>query len=628
MAEGKKPQKNENAIRIRSELRAKTREWMEKYPDTVLPKAPDGNGVEYLIDWFEGVPIVVRLTMGAGSGGKQTVTRLFAAFEMTDLFRDIENDEESRRILFWKKGNKKGIRRQEAIILSGDGDREKVKECSKKSMYIDHIPEFLSAIQIPMGGAKPMFSYPGHYTIDDEPYFVGIDGEVYCSDKNHHGILHPAMVAKAAHTKGTLEGWKEAISYMSQFKADHLNLAPVMGLASPLIAFLGLPNCIVTLVGQSTGGKTTAQVVAGSCWGKANIEVADETATVVSMDGTVGALREMAAINNGHGVHFDELRAMGTRQDLQGFIMGMSSGSTRGRLERDNNKFRLSDQRKFHSLVTISSETDIESLIVQADQNGGTSTLLQGATARMIRIDIKAGDIPDFKTKFEAPLLSNYGYAGPMFVDAIYNLPKEERIALREKLISARAEIVKELCEDHGLEDKGTVKRIVSHFATLLVTAQFAQSREILPTDIDYDSLISDLFADYVKGADGVGTDVTRSNQDVAIERFDDQFVTNRGRLFMDLDDPDKFPANAEPKGFYKRDLRDATVTLYIPKNNLPKLVTGTTQDSFLKKMEDEGRLVRQAGNRTWRAIPGRGTTRNFRFDMSAIIADEDEQEE
>lgn len=139
-----------------------------------------------------------------------------------------------------------------------------------------------------------------------------------------------SAAVNACTQRGTLERWQRMVQ---QHLGTNAVVVFVLGLAfaGPLLRFFELPSLTFMLVGPSSVGKTTAQILAGSVWGGSLIETLNKSPHAFE----VAALRHRDTF-----LALDETQLLGKGQQnrvdsLIQLAFGLGSGDTREAIGRD-----------------------------------------------------------------------------------------------------------------------------------------------------------------------------------------------------------------------------------------------------------------------------------------------------
>jgi putative DNA primase/helicase len=140
-------------------------------------------------------------------------------------------------------------------------------------------------------------------------------------------------MAHRLRTAGTLEEWREGVSrYCS--KNSRLMFSVSCAAAAPLLHFVGEQSGGFHLVADTTVGKTTCLMVAGSFWGGGG-----QTGFVGSWLTTSNALENTAEWHNHVLLCLDELKLIDPEQASK-VAYSLSSGQSKGRMGRDTHAHR------------------------------------------------------------------------------------------------------------------------------------------------------------------------------------------------------------------------------------------------------------------------------------------------
>lgn len=193
-----------------------------------------------------------------------------------------------------------------------------------------------------------------------------------------------------------------------------LTLAVACALAGPLLSLVGVNGGGVHLVGDSSKGKTLAQLIAATVWG-------DPARFASSWDMTKGGLEIEASSRNDTVLILDEIKRANPKY-VQEMAYSLANGQGKATMNRD----RESRAKNYWRLLTISSGE--RSLSEHAAISGNAAHA--GAELRMV--DINAGTrahgafddthgmaAADFHRGLTMAANQHYGHLGPAFVERL-----------------------------------------------------------------------------------------------------------------------------------------------------------------------------------------------------------------
>jgi hypothetical protein len=233
---------------------------------------------------------------------------------------------------------------------------------------------------------------------------------------------------------GTLDGWKANVAA----RADN-NPLPMVAigtmLASPTIPFLPAgaeANTVLHLVGETSHGKTTTLQGGASVWGKgAKTDVAGSFLN--TWRSTANGIEALLIGERHIGVCLDELKTLDQRAALT-LAYDIAGGRRKARLNADGTARKTEEWEGF---ILSSGEAKLEE---HANSAGGRRREAADAGAGARFMDVPADAIfldlhghPDAKAFVEtlgAASMTDYGYAGPTFVEWLLDHPDDARSRL------------------------------------------------------------------------------------------------------------------------------------------------------------------------------------------------------
>lgn len=253
---------------------------------------------------------------------------------------------------------------------------------------------------------------------------------------------------------GSREKWFE----MWRQIADSLpmQLALVLGLSGSLLGILGedypdLQNLVVSLIGNSSSGKTTASTLAVSVAGQSR--PSRQGTLLRSLSATANALILMMSDNHGVPVVWDELNRY-KGHDLTSIVYDLSEGTSKMRVSKD---IQLRKVSAWQTTILITGEFGL--------LDGSVTAANDGLRTRLIELS----NVPFTRSSEEAEMVKNtamlnYGWLLPEFVRMI--MPQQE--AIREQF-QAYIAVAKKIMPKSRYRDRLSVR-----FGVLGLTADLA----------------------------------------------------------------------------------------------------------------------------------------------------------
>lgn len=218
-----------------------------------------------------------------------------------------------------------------------------------------------------------------------------------------------AELARAVHSKGTLEEWA---AYIAPLRKQSLYLQIVLAAAfsSVLISKVKTLPFVLHLWGGTGTGKTVALKVAASIWG-------NPEKYMLTLNGTTNALMGTAALLHDLPLLADELQTIKLDTNFQNqtydkLIMQLTEGKDRARLSQQST---LKEQKSWNNCFIFTGEEPI----TQSNSGGGTKN-------RVIELQCKEQIISVSKCNAVVHFIdSHYGNAGRAFIEHIASKPGE-----------------------------------------------------------------------------------------------------------------------------------------------------------------------------------------------------------
>ena len=216
-----------------------------------------------------------------------------------------------------------------------------------------------------------------------------------------------AELARAVHSKGTLEEWAEYIAPLRQNLYMRLILAA--SFASVLVERVAALPFVLHLWGGTGTGKTVALKVAASVWG-------NPEKYMLTLNGTTNALMGAAALLHDLPLLADELQTIKLDTNFQNqtydkLIMQLTEGKDRARMTQQST---LKEQKTWSNCFIFTGEEPI----TQSNSGGGTKN-------RVIELQCKEQIVSNGNAVVNF-IDSHYGNAGRALIEHIASKPAEK----------------------------------------------------------------------------------------------------------------------------------------------------------------------------------------------------------
>lgn len=212
-----------------------------------------------------------------------------------------------------------------------------------------------------------------------------------------------AELARAVHSKGTLEEWADYIAPLRK-QSLYLQIVLAAAFASVLISKVKTLPFVLHLWGGTGTGKTVALKVAASIWG-------NPEKYMLTLNGTTNALMGTAALLHDLPLLADELQTIKLDTNFQNYdklIMQLTEGKDRARLTQQST---LKEQKTWNNCFIFTGEEPI----TQSNSGGGTKN-------RVIELQCKEQIVSNGNAVVNF-IDSHYGSAGRAFIEHIASKP-------------------------------------------------------------------------------------------------------------------------------------------------------------------------------------------------------------
>ena len=263
---------------------------------------------------------------------------------------------------------------------------------------------------------------------------------------------------------GDLEHWQRLVAAQC-LGNPVLTLAIGCALAGPLLSLIGVNGGGVHLVGDSSSGKSLAQLIGASVWGNPGVFAA-------SWDMSKGGLEIEAASRNDTLLSLDEIKRADPRR-VQEMAYALANGVGKGTMTRE----REGRAKLSWRLLTLSSGE--RSLSEHAAIGGNPAHA--GAELRMV--DVNAGTRTfrafdelhgmtgeDFHRALTVAAGRHFGHLGPAFVERL--ISGDDRQGLLEAFAKVRAQFMVENAQ---------AGRVADRFAAIALAGEMATEYALLP---------------------------------------------------------------------------------------------------------------------------------------------------
>ena len=221
-------------------------------------------------------------------------------------------------------------------------------------------------------------------------------------------------------------------------------IALAASFSSIIIKMLGIASVIVDFWGMTEAGKTVMLMLAASVWA-----CPDEGQYIGDFLTTDTELEVRADVLNNLPLILDDTSKMkkNIQDNIEQVIYNLSSGSGKKRSNKDLSSERV---RTWKNAVIVNGERPLNSFVEQG-----------GAINRILEIGLTEERLFDSPQETAETVRRNYGFAGPVFVEAIKNIDSSEIAKLHKEYTKQ-------------LETKETMQKQVLSMAAVLTADKLA----------------------------------------------------------------------------------------------------------------------------------------------------------
>ncbi|WP_443701301.1 DUF927 domain-containing protein, partial [Pseudomonas sp.] len=380
-----------------------------------------------------------------------------------------------------------------------------------------------------------------------------------------------------------------------------LTLAIGCALAGPLLSLVGVLGGGVHLVGDSSSGKSLAQLIGSSVWGDPGIFAA-------SWDMTKGGLEIEASGRNDTLLPLDEIKRADPKR-VQEMAYSLANGQGKGTMTRE----REGRAKLSWRLLTLSSGE--RSLSEHAAIGGNAAHA--GAELRMV--DVNAGTRThrafdelhglagaDFHRLLTVAVAAHHGHIGSAFVEKL--LASDDRPGLLKDFAGIRASFV---------EDNAQAGRVADRFAVIALAGEMAIAYGLLPWTPG--NALADCQLLYGEWLSRVGSGNAEDRQILAgILDFIDKHGSSR---FSDVNDQTPDTKVFNRAGYWK--LSGGKQLYLFNKSALVEAAHGYGLSRIIKALEGAGAIAERGADRKRHAkkyrVPGGGSPWLYVIDPEAL---------
>jgi len=215
--------------------------------------------------------------------------------------------------------------------------------------------------------------------------------------------LGDERLAKALRAEGTLENWLRAINLCVKYPRVMFHI--YASFTAPLLELLDAPNFIIDNWGLTSTGKTSVLEITASVWG---LPVKEKSGLILPWDATKVSIERVACTFNHLPILLDDSHTANEKIQAKAiYMIGNGMGRIRGAIK---------GMQKTSNWRTVAFSTGERQL--------SEITEYEGAKARIIELygsPFETNKQSELIYKIKADIHSNYGLAGPLFINDIIN---------------------------------------------------------------------------------------------------------------------------------------------------------------------------------------------------------------
>lgn len=362
------------------------------------------------------------------------------------------------------------------------------------------------------------------WTEDHESFVLGTS-EIFANEIRH---CPPSPMAKNivrnVKPAGTFEAWLKCARMLNDPGYEHHAFTLLCGFATPLMEFTNVNGVVLSLYGDSGAGKTAALYAAMSVWGNPeNLTLNDATPN--------GLIQRMVTSKN---ITF----GLDEQTNLDGkvasdLVYKTSAGRPKVRLMSSANQER--EAEFVTRLITIMTTNNSLIDIISTYKSNTTAEEMRVLEPRVTKPSVRGYELTlERGLEMFEPYKSNYGHAGPKFVQELLRIGKEElqrRVKIEFMQVSSK------------YSNSGEYRFISNLVVAVQMAARILRDMDMLDLDIDRIMLVmgakfgeiiaSKMKADADTREDVLGDFINKNIQNVLVIRDGKTTLTPRGPLYV-----------------------------------------------------------------------------------------------
>lgn len=487
--------------------------------------------------------------------------------------------------------------------LAGKGD-DVLKALMRQGLTIDYqqrrfvapyIASHHSPAQVLATTTKPGWHESGAFVLPQKV----IGGENVRYQSSGHAI-------NLFTTKGTLDGWKKEIGKYC-LGNPVLIMSVCCALAGPLLAKIGVNGGGVHLVGDSSSGKSLAQLIAASVWGNPSNFAA-------SWDVSKGGVEIEAASRNDTILILDEIKRADPKR-VQEMAYAIANGMGKGTMTRE----REGRAKLMWRVLALSSGE--RSLTEHAAMSGNSAHA--GAELRLV--DINAGtrqfrafdDVhgmsgQEFHRVLSDAVTRHFGHIGPRFVECLFAIQEKENF--NEEFSKVKSLFHANSSQAGRVSDRFAIMAFAGELAIRLKIIDWKKGTAI--------TACQQLFGEWMaKMGDG-------NAEDRQILRSIESFIELHGdSRFSDIHPVYDSPTPIRDRaGFFEKDIGDKRLFLFT-RASLEEAAPGFGCERVIRALATADALAKTDSDKTQKRFtkkyrrPGGGSLNAYVIDPEKLIS-------
>ena len=267
----------------------------------------------------------------------------------------------------------------------------------------------------------------------------------------------PNRMSKGLAAVGSLNEWSKATEVLAKREYWPHQFTLLACLAAPLLKIMNVQGAILSLAGQSGGGKTVATSFGLSVYGEPRTLMLSPEGTRVAIDATLRLLNNLpVAIDDVSGKH---------SRTLSGLVYMVANGRAK---ERGNMHGGLKEQEEWQTLMVITTNNPILDL--------PTELLAEAERRRILEMSVEDPITREDAMTLVDAFTDHYGTAADRYLSAI--------VRNRDKIADATRSMIQQIVVNYEIPD-------VNRFGVWLIAAacmggRIAKQQGIIRFDPDY----------------------------------------------------------------------------------------------------------------------------------------------